>query len=325
MHRNSTAIRRQEALGRVTHELLKTEFPAPIETINEEFYREGKWSGELTHRRNDGTPVVVASRWSLDRNEYGQPSSILETNTDITERKRFEEAVRESELSAQLLKVQDEERRRIARELHDGVGQLLALLSMNSAAVEKEKTKLSPAAAQLVSDNAAVVQQISTDIRTMSYLLHPPLLDELGLKSALGWYVEGFAERSKIAAKLELPTNLERLPQEHELCLFRIAQECLTNIHRHSGSPTALVRLWRTPHEVHMEVSDEGRGLSEENQVKIASGESAGVGLRGMRERVKQIGGRLGIHSKGRGTSILVTLPLVENIQLHKGAQTRTV
>ena len=193
---------RQEALGLVTHQLLKTEFPAPIESISEQFYREDRWSGELTHRRKDGAPIVVASRWSLDRDEYGQPSAILETNSDITERKRFEEAARESELSAQLLKVQDEERRRIARELHDGVGQLLALLSMNSAAVEREKTKLSPSAAQLVSDNAAVVQQISTDIRTMSYLLHPPLLDEFGLKSALGWFVEGFAERSKIAAKL---------------------------------------------------------------------------------------------------------------------------
>lgn len=120
---------RQEALGRVIHELLKTEFPAPLESIKEEFYREDRWSGELTHTRKDGTPIGVASRWSLDRNDFGQPSTILETNTDITERKRFEDAVRESEFSAQLLKAQDEERRRIARELHDGVGQLLALLA----------------------------------------------------------------------------------------------------------------------------------------------------------------------------------------------------
>ena len=146
----------------------------------------------------------------------------------------------------------------------------------------------------------------------MSYLLHPPLLDELGLPSALRWYIEGFAERSKIAARIELPADLPRLPREHELCLFRMAQEGLTNIHRHSGSSTALVRLWRTPREIKMEVSDAGRGFNQEIQSKIASGESAGVGLRGMQERVKQIGGTLGIHSNGKGASILVTLPLTE-------------
>ena len=125
----------------------------------------------------------------------------------------------------------------------------------------------------------------------MSYLFHPPLLDEMGLDSALKWYIEGFAERSKIAASLELSTNWERLPQDYELCLFRIAQECLTNIHRHSGSSTALVRLLRSPGEIKLEVSDEGKGLDQETQSKIASGETAGVGLRGMRERVRQLGG----------------------------------
>jgi two-component system NarL family sensor kinase len=126
--------------------------------------------------------------------------------------------------------------------------------------------------------------------------------------------VDGFAERSKIAAKVELPVDWGRLPRDHELCLFRIAQECLTNIHRHSGSSTAMVRLWRTPGEIRMEVSDEGRGLDEEIQSKIASGESVGVGLRGMQERVKQIGGTLGIHSNGKGAraSVLVALPLAE-------------
>jgi signal transduction histidine kinase len=223
-----------------------------------------------------------------------------------------EEAVKEKEFSGRLLKVQDEERRRIARELHDGVGQLLAAVSMNASRVEREKSKLSPDAARCAQENARLIQQAVADVRTTSYLLHPPLLDEMGLDSALKWYVDGFSERSKIAAKLELPSDWDRLPQDYELCLFRVTQECLTNIHRHSGSSTALLRLWRTPTEIKLEVKDEGRGINQEMQSKFARGESAGVGLRGMQERVKQVGGTLKIHSNGKGTSVFITLPLAE-------------
>ena len=147
----------------------------------------------------------------------------------------------------------------------------------------------------------------------MSYLFHPPLLDEMGLHSALKWYVDGFTERSKIAAELELCKDWDRLPQDYELCLFRIAQECLTNIHRHSGSSTALVRLLRSPGEIKLEVSDRGKGLNQETKSKIASGETAGVGLRGMRERVKQLGGSLEIRSNGRGTTVTATVPFEES------------
>ena len=233
----------------------------------------------------------------------------LAVSRDITRRKQAEEAVKEKELSARLLKLQDEERRRIARELHDGVGQLLAAMSMNASRVEGETSKLSPDAARCAEENARLIEQVSADIRTMSYLFHPPLLDELGLDSALKWYIDGFAERSKIAARLELPTHWERLPQDHELCLFRIAQECLTNIHRHSGSSTALVRLLRSPGEIRLEVSDEGKGVNQETQSKISSGETIGVGLRGMRERVRQLGGGLEIRSNGHGTVVTAIVP----------------
>ena len=158
-------------------------------------------------------------------------------------------------------------------------------------------------------ENAKLIEQAAADIRTMSYLFHPPLLDELGLDSALQWYIDGFAERSKIAAKLELLTDGDRLPQDHELCLFRITQECLTNIHRHSESSTALVRLLRSPGEIKLEVSDDGKGLDPETQSKIASGETVGVGLRGMRERVRQLGGSLEIQSNGHGTMVIATVP----------------
>jgi signal transduction histidine kinase len=227
----------------------------------------------------------------------------------VAVRSQAEEAIRAKEFSARLLKLQDEERRRIARELHDGAGQLLAAISMNAGTVEREKSKLSPRAAQCVEENASLIREVSADIRTISYLFHPPLLDEMGLDSALKWYVDGFSERSKIAAKLELPADSERLPRDHELCLFRIAQECLTNIHRHSGASTARVRLLRSPAEIKLEVSDDGKGIDYGARSKIASGESAGVGLRGMRERVRHLGGCVDIESNGIGTTVTATLP----------------
>ncbi len=162
---------------------------------------------------------------------------------DISERKRFEEALKESEVSARLLKVQDEDRRRIARELHDGVGQLLAAISMNVAMVAKERHKLSSDGGRRIEENGVLIQQASADIRTLSYLLHPPLLDEMGLSSALKWYIEGFAERSKMNVKLEMPSDFGRLASGLRLKLFRIAQECLTNIHRHAKCSSAFIRL----------------------------------------------------------------------------------
>jgi len=307
----------EEALGRVSHELLRTKFPEALDCITGRLNRDRRWTGELIHKRKDGSQLVVASRWALDQRDHGSAYSLLETNSDITQQKESEKALKESELAARLLRLQDEERRRIARELHDGVGQLLAAMSMNVSKVKEETSKLSHDAARCVEENSNMIEQISADIRTMSYLFHPPLLDELGLESALKWYVKGFADRSKIAAKLEVPVDLGRLPKDHEMCLFRLVQECLTNIHRHSESSTALVRLWRTPGEIRMEVSDEGRGIQQEIQSKIASGKSAGVGLRGMRERVKQFDGTLEIHSNGKGASILVTLPLTQEAVPH--------
>lgn len=274
---------------------------------------------ETVRIRKDGRTVDISLTISPIKEATGRVIGASKVARDITQQKESEKALR----SARLLQVQDEERRRIARELHDGVGQLLAAMSMNVSKVIDEKSNLSLDAARCAEENSNLIQQVSKDIRTMSYLLHPPLLDELGLPSALSWYIEGFAERSKIAANVELPVYLERLPQEHELCLFRIAQECLTNIHRHSGSSTALIRLWRTPREIKMEVSDAGRGIDQEIQSKIASGESAGVGLRGMQERVKQIGGTLGIRSNGKGTSVLVVLPLTEEAVSSDESKTR--
>ncbi|MFY9689336.1 MAG: PAS domain S-box protein [Candidatus Acidiferrales bacterium] len=270
---------------------------------------------ETVRVRKDGTHVDVSLTISPVRDSTGRVIGASKVARDVTERKRVEEAIKETEVSARLLKLQDEERRRMARELHDGVGQLLAAMNMNAGGLEMEKANLSPEGVRCVDENARLIDQVSSDIRTLSYLFHPPMLDEMGLPSALAWYVDGFAERSKIAATLEVPTDWERLPEDYELCLFRIAQECLTNIHRHSGSPTATVKLSRSPSEITLEVSDKGRGVDPEIQARIASGKTAGVGLRGMRERVRQLGGNVEIRSTAKGTAVIATLPLVESAQ----------
>src|SRR6266853_6917969 len=185
------------------------------------------------------------------------------------------------ELSARLMQLQDDERRRIARELHDSVGQMLAALGMNLAAVGSEIERLTKTAST-INDSAALVQDLSQEVRTISHLLHPPLLDEAGLTSALRWYIEGFAQRSKIKVDLEVPADFGRLDRESETAIFRTVQECLTNIHRHSGSRTARIRIAASDGQVCVEVEDRGNGIPPEKQFEMASNGTPGVGLRGM-------------------------------------------
>jgi signal transduction histidine kinase len=218
------------------------------------------------------------------------------------------------ELSARLLQMQDEERRRIARELHDSVGQLLAAISMNMAVVERDIDKLSPEAKRAFTENRSFVQQILRGIRTISHLLHPPLLDESGLPSALSWYVEEFSERSGIDVTLECLPSLGRFSSELETAIFRIVQECLGNIHRHAQSPTATISLEKGDCCVRLVVSDQGRGISPDKQQHIGSGTRTGVGVRGMQERVAQLAGELKIESNGNGTTVIATLPCVPAI-----------
>jgi PAS domain S-box-containing protein len=269
---------------------------------------------ETVRRRKDGTRLDVSLTISPVKDPMGRVVGASKVARDISERKRAEEAHKEAELSARLLQVQDEERRRIARELHDGVGQLLAAVGMNVAQVVREKDKLSPAAARSAEDMRHSIERASAEIRTVSYLLHPPMLDEIGLPTALRWYADGFGERSKIKLAVEVASDFPRLIQDHELSLFRIAQECLTNIHRHSGSFTAFVRLSCANEQIELEIRDEGKGISQEIQSKLKSGASVGVGFRGMQERVGLIGGKLTVHPNpsGNGTSVLVTIPLNE-------------
>jgi signal transduction histidine kinase len=226
---------------------------------------------------------------------------------DITARKQAEESLRV--LTGQLMQLQDQERRRIARELHDSAGQILTALSIDLSLVQSENN-LTREAAKIIGESIGLVQELSRELRTISHLLHPPLLDEVGLASGLRSYLEGFTERSKIRVDMDLPDDLGRLPQELETAIFRVVQECLTNIHRHSESQVARIRIARCNGQLSVEVEDKGKGIPPEKRRSMDSGGTPGVGIRGMRERLRQLGGSLEINSNGQGTMMVARLPV---------------
>ena len=253
-------------------------------------------------------------RWILDRGvprhaPDGTFEGYIGGCLDIHDQKEAAEKVRIADDMTRLMKAQDEERRRIARELHDSAGQTLAVLGMSLAQLVHRAEGIAPELAREGKEIEAMVQQLHREIRTTSYLLHPPLLDESGLASALSWYVEGLAERSDVAITLNVADNVGRLPSDMELAIFRVVQECLTNIHRHSGSKTALIRVGREGESLRTEVRDKGKGISPERLLEIQS-RGSGVGIRGIRERIRLFHGEMKIESKGSGTAVIVSIPM---------------
>jgi PAS domain S-box-containing protein len=241
---------------------------------------------------------------TLERQVQARTSELQERNQQVL---RMYESLRT--LSSRLLQVQDEERRRIARDLHDSAGQLLAALSIELATLTADIQKSAPHLAEQAKGPQDLLRQLHQEIRTTSYLLHPPLLDEAGLFSALSWYVEGVSVRSGVQIQLAISESFGRLPRDLELVVFRLVQESLTNIHRHSDSKTGSIRITRERDAVSVEIRDAGRGISPERLAAIQTGGS-GVGIRGMRERLHHLRGDLRIESSGAGTQVFATIPI---------------
>jgi signal transduction histidine kinase len=233
-------------------------------------------------------------------------SAVDRLQAEVQKRIQVEQSLRH--LSARLLQLQDEERRRLARELHDSTGQVLAALQINVAALQQKSVDDSPPKKEILSEVGSLTQQAIREIRTLSYLLHPPLLDETGLVPSLRWFVQGFSDRSKIAVDLKVPETIVRLPEDIETTIFRIIQESLVNIHRHSGSQTARVEITLSMSKLTLTISDDGKGL----QGASPDESQLGVGIRGMRERVRQFGGEIEFRNGSPGTIVIVTLPLAE-------------
>jgi signal transduction histidine kinase len=230
---------------------------------------------------------------------------------EVSVHRKTEEKLRE--LSLTVLRIQDEERRHVARDLHDTVGQTLTALKITLSALEDAVVR-SPQTTDFLAELNGLTDQALQEIRTTSYLLHPPLLDEAGFAAAAAWYVDGFNKRSPIQVKLQLPEGI-RLPDSVEIVLFRVLQESLTNITKHAGSATVDVLLQLDENVISLSVRDYGKGIPAERLAKMnGSGSDVGVGIAGMRERLKELGGRLEIESDSAGTLLRASIPLPEAV-----------
>ena len=290
----------QDAVGRHLDELIvPPDGDAAFERYTPETQDGRRMVAEGVRRRKDGS-LLHALMVRVPVHMPGGEFASYSIYQDITDRKEAENAVRS--LSGRILKVADEERRNIARELHDSTAQLLAALSLNISVANDEAQYVDPRIRRALEESAELTDQCLREIRTVSYLLHPPELDELGLETALTRYIDGFAQRSGIRVEIRLSPRIGRLSREVDTAIFRIVQECLTNIHRHSGSRTASVTLDRRGTELTLEVKDSGEGVRRES--------SAGVGIASMRERAAQLGGELHIFSDSSGTTVRALIPL---------------
>jgi PAS domain S-box-containing protein len=245
---------------------------------------------------------------ALDTQVQFRTQELQRRNAEI-----LQQSDRLRDLSARLMRTQDEERRRIALELHDSAGQNLAALAMSLARLEEDAKRDPTRFSEGIKDANELIQTLTQEIRTTSYLLHPPMLDESGLSSALRWYVEGLAQRSDLSIEVHIPEDLGRLTPDVELAIFRLVQESLTNIHRHSGSKTAIIRIAREADKISVEVQDRGKGMSKERFAEVQS-QAVGVGLRGMKERVRQSRGELTIDSNALGTKITAIFPVSTSV-----------
>jgi PAS domain S-box-containing protein len=267
----------------------------------------------------DGVRRIIRNTAVPIRDAKDRITGAVVVNEDISGRKAAERELNDSFnamrlLSGRLMRAQDDERRRIAQMLHETTAQDLAALKMQLARLSRTGAGLSEADRAVLTESIALAERSMSGIRTLSYLLHPPLLDESGLLAALRWYAMGFAERSGIKVDLDLPSTFKRLPQDVETALFRVVQEALLNIHHHAESPTALIRLRVDGPQLKLEIADRGSGMASNVIAQLPTGGGAlGVGVAGMRERLQQLGGTLDIESSATGTTVRAQIPLPAN------------
>jgi PAS domain S-box-containing protein len=279
--------------------------------------------GELTSVCKDGSTFPSEISSSPLQTEEGL--LITSAVRDISERKRAEQRIAEQtqqlheanrelrHLSSRIVAIRDEERRRLGRELHDSQGQYLAAIKMNLEMIETTDAALSTIQKSALTEAITLLERSMREIRVISHLLHPPLLDEIGLQAVVPWYLNSFSERSGIQIDLDMPSDIAKLPDQVELAVFRVLQECLTNVHRHSGSKVAKVKILPEETSVTLEVFDRGRGMNSQN----GSEPVLGVGITGMRERVRELGGHFEINSGAEGTVVRAVLPFGDQIGKH--------
>lgn len=302
-----TGYSREEVIGRTSLEIGAFNTPEHRKAIVGTLLQTGAVRNmELNFPLKNGETRLLLC--SAELIELAGEQCIVVASSDITERKQAEQQL--AELSGRLLRTQDEERRRIARELHDVTAQSIGLIMLNLAQVQNA-TSLDARLREKLDESLAFGEQALKDIRTLSYILHPPLLDQAGLITALKWYVKGFHERCGVTVEFtETSTESNRMPPEVEYALFRVVQECLTNIRRHTKSETAEINLTRTAEEVALSVCDHGKGHEFQIARNGEGAEFAGVGIPGMRHRLKQLGGDLLVESTENGTTVKATVPV---------------
>lgn len=291
-----------------------------MQSLLQEVIRSGEAVLDRTFSLHIGESEEIR-HWTLNcfplRDERGQVTRLGCIVLDVTARRNAEAASRR--LSSRLLRLQDEERRRIAREMHDSLGQYLTALKIN---LEVARTSPEQQRAELLAECVQLANSCLTETRTLSHLLHPPLLDEAGLGSAVRWYVTGFAERSGIKVSLDIPAEFGRLPLPVETALFRVLQESLTNIHRHSQSSSADIHLGVSDGHVKLAVRDYGKGIPAHVLQRFRQSGTTGVGLAGMRERIYELGGQLEIRPERQGTTVSATIPLESSSAQSSAAET---
>jgi len=290
---------------------------------------EGRIEDEGWRVRKDGSRFWASVTIAALRDEAGRLAGFAKVTRDFTERMQTHENLQREiqekveaqnklatseralrKLSLHLLRIQEDERRRIGRDLHDSLGQSLSLLKMKLDMLDRAiSARKIEGAKETVSESSSLAAEAIKEVRTISYLLYPPMLEETGLKSAILWYVEGFTKRSGIEVTLDADPGFGRLPRDAELAIFRVLQEGLINVHRHSESSVARIRLLRRGGVAVLEIEDQGKGIPQFEEGAQDWRGSLGVGIRGMDERMRQIGGSLEINTTGEGTKLTAMVP----------------